>query len=96
MKRKIISYISTWEQKDYHDGIPDEADPKLEALGLVPSYRQICRAILKNDLALTSLGFSKPKTEFYSLLKRIELEERKKNECVRGGTKKTQGDIQRV
>ena len=29
----------------------------LEQLAKVPSYRQICRAILKNDLALTSLGF---------------------------------------
>jgi len=36
----------------------------------------ICKAILRNDFALKSLGMSKPKSEAYSLLKRIELDER--------------------
>jgi predicted phosphoadenosine phosphosulfate sulfurtransferase len=64
--------------KGYENGIPDEADPRLEGMGLAPSYRQICRAIIKNDAALTSLGFSRPKCETYSFLKKIEIEAREK------------------
>jgi hypothetical protein len=36
----------------------------------------VCRAILKNDLALVSLGFQRPKSDAYMALKRIELDER--------------------
>jgi predicted phosphoadenosine phosphosulfate sulfurtransferase len=89
MRQKVYNFISTWENRGYKQGIPDEADPKIEAMGLAPSYRRICRAILTNDLALTSLGFSKEKTEAYSLLKKIELEKRAKNERTRGRKKKT-------
>lgn len=78
MKNKIQKYLKKWERQGYPDGIPDEADPKLEGLGKVPSYRMICKAILKNDIALTSLGFSRPKCAAYSELKRIEIEAREK------------------
>lgn len=81
MKNKILKYVEKWENRGYADGIPDEADPKLEGLGKVPSYRLICKAILKNDIALTSLGYSRPNCDSYGVLKRIELAERKvKNE----------------
>jgi len=74
---KINQYIETWESRDYHEGIPDEVPIRLDALNKAPSYKAICRAILKNDICLESLGFSKPKSEYYSLLKQIELRERK-------------------
>lgn len=76
MVAKILKYIEKWENRGYENGIPDEADSKLEALGKVPSYKMICKAILKNDVALTSLGFSKPKCAAYGVLKRIELASR--------------------
>ncbi|MGL4338306.1 MAG: DUF3440 domain-containing protein [Turicibacter sp.] len=76
MKQKILDYIKTWESKGYSNGIPDAAPLRLEQLNKVPSYRKICIAILKNDVCLTSLGFSKPKCELYSELKRIEIEQR--------------------
>ncbi len=81
MRAKILQYIEKWKKRGYEDDIPDEADAKLEAMKKVPSYRMICKAILKNDLALTSLGYSKPQCESYGILKRIELAERaRKNE----------------
>ena len=73
MKQKILAYIAKWEKQGYPDGIPDEADAKLESLGKVPSYRMICKAILKNDISLSSLGFTRQPSEVYSLLKRIEI-----------------------
>lgn len=73
MKQDIINYIKDWEQKCYFDGIPDEAPLRLEQLNKVPSYRQICFAILKNDYSLKTLGTEKKKSPLYSELKRIEL-----------------------
>lgn len=77
MKAKILKYLKKWESRGYENGIPDEADAKLEGLGKVPSYRMICKAILKNDIALTSLGYTRPKCDSYHILKKIELAARK-------------------
>lgn len=78
MKRKINSYVSTWTKRGYQGGIPDEADANLEALNKVPSYRAIVKAILKNDVALISLGFSKEKSTHYMALKKLEIENRER------------------
>lgn len=75
--RKIYKYIKEWENKGYEKGIPNEACERLERLCKVPSYRAICIAIMKNDMTLKSLGFSKPKCELYNELKSIEIRGRK-------------------
>lgn len=72
MKEKIKKYTAKWELI-YKDGIPDEAPTRLEELGKAPSYRMICKAILKNDTQLESLGYSKTKSIYYSDFKHIEL-----------------------
>lgn len=77
MRSKIEKYIRKWERQGYPLGIPDEADARLEAMNKVPSYRQIVRAIMRNDVALTSIGYSKEKCDSYIQLKRIEIEQRK-------------------
>lgn len=79
-KIKIENYISLWESRCYSNGIPDEAPARLEALGKVPSYKSIVRAILKNDLHLKSLGFSAKKTKLYSSIKKEEIALR--NNCI--------------
>jgi predicted phosphoadenosine phosphosulfate sulfurtransferase len=76
MKTKIKNYVCDWENKCYKNGIPDEAPLRLELLNKVPSYRQIVKAILKNDINLESLGFSRPFCKAYSDIKRAELIER--------------------
>lgn len=75
MKEKIKKYLTKWKFS-YPDGIPDEAPTRLEQLNKAPSYRLICKAILKNDYQLETLGFSKNKTIVYSDLKRLELQKR--------------------
>lgn len=72
----MSAYLKSWTKRGYSDGIPDESDARLEAINKAPSYRNVCRAILKNDLALVSLGFQRPKIASYMALKRIELDER--------------------
>ena len=78
MKKKILDYVKKWEKQGYANGIPDQAPTKLETLGKCPSYRKICIAILKNDIALTSLGYSRPVTKEYMAIKKIEIEARGK------------------
>lgn len=71
--KKITEYVKQWESQGYSEGIPDFAPNELEDLNLVPSYRRIALAILNNDIILTSLGFEPKKSEYYGILKRIEL-----------------------
>lgn len=78
MKTKIIDYIDVWEARCYSNGIPDEAPKRLEDLNKVPSYRQLCMAILKNDFQLKSLGYTPVKSRFYHTFKKIEIEQRNK------------------
>jgi len=64
-----------WEKRCYRNGIPDEAPFELK--DKVPSYKNICMALLKNDFNLVSLGYSPKITKYYSILKRIEIDQRK-------------------
>lgn len=73
MRAKIRAYVAIWKTRGYPEGIPDEADPVLEMLGKVPSFRMICRAIMKNDVALLTLGYGRQPCETYMVLKRQEL-----------------------
>jgi predicted phosphoadenosine phosphosulfate sulfurtransferase len=76
MLAKILQYIQTWQGRGYPEGIPDEAEARMESAGIVPSYRLICKAILKNDRALTTLGFTREPCPAYMALKRIEIQGR--------------------
>ena len=75
-EKKVRQYIKAWESRGYPNGIPDEVPDELMALGLAPSYKAICFALLKNDVALRSLGFSPPISAAYMGIKRLEIEAR--------------------
>lgn len=77
MKDRLIEYVSTWEKRCYPDGIPDEVP--CEISHKVPDYKKICSTILKNDVALKTLGFDSIKCDAYKELKRIEIEKRLTN-----------------
>lgn len=72
---RLLNYIKDWESKCYLNGLPDEAPPEIS--DMVPSYKRIAIAVLRNDNALKSLGFTPPKSKYYSQLKRIEISKRK-------------------
>ena len=75
-KHKINSYIERWESKGYDSGLPDDAPVQLEVRCLVPSYRKICIALMKNDNNLETLGISREKCQAYSEIKRAEIYKR--------------------
>ena len=65
-KNKIAVYIKWWKARGYESGIPDEADLKIENAGKAPSWRRICKTLLKNDYWCKYLGFSPTKTSAYA------------------------------
>lgn len=77
-ENKITLFIKWWEEKAYPDGIPDFAEPTLEAKRKVPSWRRICKSLLRNDYWCKGLGFSQHKSEGYK--KYLALMERRKQE----------------
>ena len=73
MREKVLKYIADWEKRGYPDDIPDEVPERLTVLGLAPSYKAICFAILKNDTSCQSLGYTPRKSEYYYALKGIAM-----------------------
>lgn len=65
-KSKIAVYIKWYMDRGYENGIPDEGDYKLEQAGKVPSWRRICRTLLRNDYWCKGLGFSPTKQSAYA------------------------------
>lgn len=71
---KIFVFKSWWMKKGYEDGIPDEADNALEVKRLAPSWRRVCKSLLRNDYWMKGLSFTQHKSDVYSAyLKRIKL-----------------------
>lgn len=67
---KIAVFLRWWQVRGY-DEIPDEADRKLEAKKEVPSWRRVCKALLRNDYWCKGLSFTQTKAPAYENYKRI-------------------------
>lgn len=63
---KIAVYLRWWQTKGgMSEGIPDEQDGDTGARD-VPSWRRVCKMLLKNDYWATTLKFSPTKTSGYT------------------------------
>jgi hypothetical protein len=71
-----------WIERGYPDGIPDEAPYELEAKKLAPSWRRVCKTLLRNDYWGKGIGFSQHKSAAY--LKYQELMRRRITEAWEG------------
>lgn len=70
-KDKIAVFLHWWEERGYPNGIPDEADHQLEAGKEVPSWRRICKSLLRNDYWMKGLSFNQTKSDSYLKYKKI-------------------------
>ena len=70
-KDKIAVFLKWWQDRGYPNGIPDFADLKDEAAKTVPSWRRICKSLLRNDYWCKGLSFSQTKSESYTRYKKI-------------------------
>lgn len=77
-RNKIAIFCKWHEERGYKDGIPDEADYRLEAEKVVPSWRRICKTLLRNDFWCKGLGFSQHKSKAYQ--KYLDLMKRRKED----------------
>ena len=77
-ENKIILFQKWWRAKGYPEGIPDAADYNLEQARRVPSWRRVCKSLLRNDYWCKGLGFTQHKSKGY--LKYLDLMKRRKEE----------------
>jgi hypothetical protein len=62
--------IKGWNDRGYSQ-IPEEAPPELEAKCWAPSWRRMCKVLLRNDYWCKGLGQTQPKSEAYVKYKQI-------------------------
>lgn len=72
-KDKIAVFLRWWMDRGYPNGIPDECDRKQEASKEVPSWRRVCKALIRNDYWCKGLSFTQQKSGLtaYDRYKRI-------------------------
>ncbi len=68
---KIALFVHWWLEHGYPDGIPDESDAKEEAAHKVPSWRRVCKTLLRNDYWAKSLSFTQTKSEAYTRYRKL-------------------------
>ena len=68
-KKKIEKFWDYWKKEGF-EFIPDISDLKMEAAKKAPSWRRICKVLLKNDYWCKGLSFSQTKRE---MEKQIEI-----------------------
>jgi predicted phosphoadenosine phosphosulfate sulfurtransferase len=64
-RNKVLLHVKWWQDRGFPDGIPDEAPYPLEAARKAPSWRRVCKSLLRNDYWGKGLGFSQHKSEAY-------------------------------
>ncbi|HDL7797738.1 phosphoadenosine phosphosulfate reductase [Yersinia enterocolitica] len=63
-KNKISIYLRWYQMRGYPDDIPDEQENDLGGKD-IPSWRRICKMLLKNDFWCRMLSFSPTKPKYY-------------------------------
>lgn len=82
-KNKIFKFVQWWKDKGYPEGIPDEADYQMEQKKDVPSWRRICKSLLRNDFWCKGLSFTQQRSHAYE--RYLEMMKKKREEAVNEG-----------
>ena len=77
-ENKISVFLHWWIMRGYPNGIPDEADPAEEAAKRVPSWRRVCKTILRNDYWCKGLSFTQQKSTAYEAYQKVMKNRRRK------------------
>lgn len=78
---KIMQFQRWWIDRGYPEGIPDEADYRLEQEKKVPSWRRVCKSLLRNDYWMKGLSFTQHKSSAYE--KYMQLAQKRKHEVLK-------------
>ena len=64
-ENKMLLFCKWWETRGYEKGIPDECDYAIEAKKKAPSWRRICKSVLRNDYWCKGLSFTQHRSNAY-------------------------------
>jgi predicted phosphoadenosine phosphosulfate sulfurtransferase len=86
-ENKVFIFTNWWEKRGYPEGIPDEGDYKLEAEKKIPSWRRVCKSLLRNDYWCKGLSFTQTKSDAYEkylllVKKKKENEQKRRDQNV--------------
>ena len=70
-RERFVKFIAGWKQRGY-ETIPDEAPHELEVKCWAPSWKRMCKVLLRNDYWCKSLGQTQPKSDAYQKFKAIK------------------------
>lgn len=82
--KRFRVFVKWWKKRGYPDDIPDESPQELENKGLAPSYRRLCKALLRNDYWCKGLKFSQPKSDVYKAFVKQKKAEKKNAQATVG------------
>ena len=70
-RARFVKFMAGWKKRGYKK-IPDEAPHDLEVKQWAPSWRRMCRCILRNDYYCKGLGQTQPLSEAYGKFKDLK------------------------
>jgi predicted phosphoadenosine phosphosulfate sulfurtransferase len=70
-KNKVAVFLHWWYDRGYPNGIPDEANAADEAARNTPSWRRVCKSLLRNDYWCKGLSFGQTQSESYKRYRKI-------------------------
>ena len=79
---RFKKFISGWHDRGY-SSIPEEAPKELENKCWAPSWRRMCRCLLRNDYWCKGLGQAQPKSDAWQKFKQMQ---KQKKELLKCGT----------
>jgi len=71
---RFKDHIKGWRKRGYKGDIPDSAPRDLENKQWVPSWRRLCKVLLRNDWWCKSLGMTQPKSAAWNKFKQMKNE----------------------
>lgn len=81
-RERFVKFIKGWQDRGYLV-IPDEAPEDLESKCWVPSWRRMCKVMLRNDYWCKGLGQTQPLSDAYQKFKEIKNKRRLENELTK-------------
>lgn len=72
---RFKKFIYGWRNRGYKQ-IPEEAPPELESKCWAPSWRRMCKVLLRNDYWCKGLGQTQPKSDAYIKFKVMQKEKK--------------------
>lgn len=76
---RFRGWLKGWQARGYRDGIPDEAPRALEKKYWAPSWRRVCKVLLRNDWWCKGLGLTQPRSAAYERYMQIK---RERKQCL--------------